>query len=124
MLPLLQTSQAARIVTVSSGLGSLTQNGNPSYLHAAAKLIGYCASKAACNSNPVVGFLDKQDESFRRSQIEALGGFTRPDKQRQILGRRSWFPTIISFFSLSTSLKASEKQCKLAELENDERRPL
>jgi NAD(P)-dependent dehydrogenase (short-subunit alcohol dehydrogenase family) len=29
--PLLRKSQAARIVNVSSGLGSLTQNGDPSY---------------------------------------------------------------------------------------------
>jgi NAD(P)-dependent dehydrogenase (short-subunit alcohol dehydrogenase family) len=31
MLPLLRKSKAARIVNVSSGLGSLTQNGDPSY---------------------------------------------------------------------------------------------
>jgi NAD(P)-dependent dehydrogenase (short-subunit alcohol dehydrogenase family) len=45
MLPLLRNSKAARIVNVSSGLGSLTQNGDPSYPYAAAKLIGYSASK-------------------------------------------------------------------------------
>lgn len=49
MLPLMRKSQAARIVNVSSGLGSLTQNGHPSYPYAAAKLIGYSASKAALN---------------------------------------------------------------------------
>lgn len=49
MLPLLRKSKAARIVNVSSGLGSLTQNGDPSYPYAAAKLIGYSASKAALN---------------------------------------------------------------------------
>jgi NAD(P)-dependent dehydrogenase (short-subunit alcohol dehydrogenase family) len=49
MLPLLHKSTAARIVNVSSGLGSLTLNGDPSYPYAAAKLIGYSASKAALN---------------------------------------------------------------------------
>jgi NAD(P)-dependent dehydrogenase (short-subunit alcohol dehydrogenase family) len=49
MLPLLRKSKAARIVNVSSGLGSLTQNGDPSYPYAAAKLISYSASKAALN---------------------------------------------------------------------------
>jgi len=49
MLPLLRKSTAARIVNVSSGLGSLTLNGDPSYPHAAAKVIGYSASKAALN---------------------------------------------------------------------------
>jgi NAD(P)-dependent dehydrogenase (short-subunit alcohol dehydrogenase family) len=49
MLPLLHKSTAARIVNISSGLGSLTQNGNPAYPGAATKLIGYSASKAALN---------------------------------------------------------------------------
>ena len=49
MLPLLRKARAARIVNVSSGLGSLTQNGDPAYPSAATKLIGYSASKAALN---------------------------------------------------------------------------
>jgi NAD(P)-dependent dehydrogenase (short-subunit alcohol dehydrogenase family) len=49
MLPLLRKAPAARIVNVSSGLGSLTQNGDPTYSSAATKLIGYSASKAALN---------------------------------------------------------------------------
>jgi|HubBroStandDraft_6_1064221.scaffolds.fasta_scaffold183423_2 NAD(P)-dependent dehydrogenase (short-subunit alcohol dehydrogenase family) len=49
VLPLLRKSRAARIVNLSSGLGSLTQNGDLLYPYAAAKLIGYSASKAALN---------------------------------------------------------------------------
>ena len=49
MLPLLRESRAGRIVNVSSGLGSLTQNGDPGYASAATKLIGYSASKTALN---------------------------------------------------------------------------
>jgi NAD(P)-dependent dehydrogenase (short-subunit alcohol dehydrogenase family) len=41
MLPLLRKSLSARIVNVSSGLGSLTQNGDPTYTSAATKLLGY-----------------------------------------------------------------------------------
>jgi NAD(P)-dependent dehydrogenase (short-subunit alcohol dehydrogenase family) len=49
MLPLLRKSTAARIVNVSSGLGSLTHNADPSHPSAAVKVIGYSASKAALN---------------------------------------------------------------------------
>ncbi len=49
MLPLLLKATAGRIVNVSSGLGSLTQNGDPDYPSANTKLIGYSASKAALN---------------------------------------------------------------------------
>jgi NAD(P)-dependent dehydrogenase (short-subunit alcohol dehydrogenase family) len=49
MLPLLCKSPSARIVNVSSGLGSLTQNGDPNYPSVNTKLIGYSASKVALN---------------------------------------------------------------------------
>jgi NAD(P)-dependent dehydrogenase (short-subunit alcohol dehydrogenase family) len=48
-LPLLKASASARIVNVSSELGSITNNGDPSWAFAAHKLIGYNASKAAVN---------------------------------------------------------------------------
>lgn len=49
MLPLLKESPAGRIVNLSSSLGSLTLNGDPSSPYYAARLIGYNASKAALN---------------------------------------------------------------------------
>jgi NAD(P)-dependent dehydrogenase (short-subunit alcohol dehydrogenase family) len=49
MLPLLRKSAAARIVNVSSGLGSLQWNADPAWEFAPVKLIGYNASKAAMN---------------------------------------------------------------------------
>jgi len=49
MLPLLRKSPAARIVNLSSSLGSLTLNGDPSSPYYAARLLGYNASKAALN---------------------------------------------------------------------------
>ena len=49
MLPLLRKATAGRIVNVSSGLGSLTLNGDPDWQFAPYKLLGYSASKAAMN---------------------------------------------------------------------------
>ena len=49
MLPLLRKSASARIVNVSSALGSLAHNSDPDWIFAGVKLIGYNASKAALN---------------------------------------------------------------------------
>lgn len=49
MLPLLRRAPAARIVNLSTTLGSLTINGDPSSPYYEARLIGYNASKAALN---------------------------------------------------------------------------
>jgi NAD(P)-dependent dehydrogenase (short-subunit alcohol dehydrogenase family) len=49
MLPLLYKSEAGCIVNVSSGLGSLAFNSDPSWPGYNTKLIGYNASKAALN---------------------------------------------------------------------------
>lgn len=49
MLPLLLKAPAARIVNISSGLGSLKLNQDPEWEFADTKLIGYNASKAALN---------------------------------------------------------------------------
>ena len=49
MLPLLRLSPAARIVNLSSSLGSLAVNGDPTSPYYSARLIGYNASKAALN---------------------------------------------------------------------------
>lgn len=49
MLPLLRKAAAGRIVNVSSGLGSLVLNSDPSSSSYNTKFIGYCASKAALN---------------------------------------------------------------------------
>lgn len=49
MLPLLRRSPAGRIVNLSSSLGSLAVNGDPTSPYYSARLIGYNASKAALN---------------------------------------------------------------------------
>ncbi|MDN3517508.1 SDR family oxidoreductase [Aquisalimonas lutea] len=49
MLPLLRQSSAARIVNLSTSLGSLTLNGDPDSTFYSQRFIGYNASKAALN---------------------------------------------------------------------------
>lgn len=49
VMPLLRKSLSGRIVNMSSSLGSLTMNGDPTFPYYAARLIGYNASKAALN---------------------------------------------------------------------------
>lgn len=53
MLPLLHKSQAGRIVNISSGLGSLTQNSDPNYEYAQIKYLAYNSSKTALNAMTV-----------------------------------------------------------------------
>jgi len=52
MLPLLRRSDGARIVNMSSGLGSLAQNSDPGYQYARVKLLAYNSSKAAPTPSP------------------------------------------------------------------------
>jgi NAD(P)-dependent dehydrogenase (short-subunit alcohol dehydrogenase family) len=49
VLPLLRKAPAARVVNVSSSLGSLALNGDPESAYYAQRYIGYNASKAALN---------------------------------------------------------------------------
>jgi NAD(P)-dependent dehydrogenase (short-subunit alcohol dehydrogenase family) len=49
ILPLVKKSSAGRIVNVSSGLGSLAQNGDAAWPFAEVKVLGYNGSKAALN---------------------------------------------------------------------------
>jgi NAD(P)-dependent dehydrogenase (short-subunit alcohol dehydrogenase family) len=49
MLPLLRRAAKAQIINVSSELGSISQQTDPSWKFAAVKVLAYCASKAALN---------------------------------------------------------------------------
>ena len=53
MLPLLRKAQAGRIVNMSSGVGSLTQNSDPNYEFASVKMLAYNSSKTALNAMTV-----------------------------------------------------------------------
>lgn len=77
MLPLLLAAPAARIVNVSSSLGSLTLNGDPSSPYYSSQFIGYNASKAALNMLTV-----QLHEELRGRQITVNSvspGFVKTD---------------------------------------------
>jgi NAD(P)-dependent dehydrogenase (short-subunit alcohol dehydrogenase family) len=77
MLALLRQSPAGRIVNVSSGLGSLTQNGDPAYPSAATKLIGYSASKVALNMLTVQLAYELRDTFIKVNSADP--GYTATD---------------------------------------------
>jgi NAD(P)-dependent dehydrogenase (short-subunit alcohol dehydrogenase family) len=81
MLPLLRKSLSARIVNVSSGLGSLTQNGDPTYTSASTKLLGYSASKAALNMLTVQLAYELRDTPIKVNSADP--GFTATDLNGQ-----------------------------------------
>ncbi len=54
LLPLLRQSANARIVNVSSGLGSLTQHSDPSWPYSFFNGLAYCSSKTAINAFTVL----------------------------------------------------------------------
>lgn len=77
MLPLLRKSVAGRIVNVSSGLGSLTLNGDPDWEFAGVKLLGYNASKAALNMLTVQLAFELSDTTIKVNAADP--GFTATD---------------------------------------------
>ncbi len=84
MLPLLRKSRGARIVNVSSGLGSLTHNGNAQWEFADVKLLGYCASKAALNMLTVQLAHELRDSGIKVNSADP--GYTATD----LNGRRGY----------------------------------
>jgi NAD(P)-dependent dehydrogenase (short-subunit alcohol dehydrogenase family) len=77
MLPLLREAPAARIVNVSSGLGSLTLNADPGWEFAPYKLLGYCASKAAMNMLTVQLAYELRDTAIKVNSADP--GYTATD---------------------------------------------
>lgn len=77
MLPLLRKSSSARIVNLSSGLGSLTHNSNPAWEFAHVKPLGYNASKAALNMLTVQLAAELKDTGIKVNSADP--GFTATD---------------------------------------------
>ena len=77
MLPLLRKSPAGRIVNMSSGLGSLKQNGDPNYLHFGAKPLAYNSSKAALNMQTVIFAYELASSDIKINSADP--GFTATD---------------------------------------------
>jgi NAD(P)-dependent dehydrogenase (short-subunit alcohol dehydrogenase family) len=65
MLPLLRRSPASRIVNMSSGLGSLTQNSDPRFPFAGVKLLAYNSSKTAVNGMTVLFAAELKDTGIK-----------------------------------------------------------
>jgi NAD(P)-dependent dehydrogenase (short-subunit alcohol dehydrogenase family) len=64
-LPLLHKSPAGRIVNMSSGLGSLTQNSDPDYYLYKIKPLGYNSSKTALNAFTVILAYELKDTTIK-----------------------------------------------------------
>ncbi len=76
-LPLLRESANARIVNVSSGLGSLTQHSDPDWEYNSIISLAYCSSKSALNSFTVL--LAKELAGDRIQVNAADPGYTATD---------------------------------------------
>ena len=76
-LPLLRAAESARILNVSSGLGSIGLNNDPASPFYAAKPLGYNASKAALNMFTVNLAWELRDTKIRVNSI--CPGFTATD---------------------------------------------
>ena len=93
MLPLLRQSEAARIVNLSSSLGSLTMNGDPTSPYYSARLIGYNASKAALNMLTVQLSEELRDTphvvnsvspGYVKTDLTGQGGFLTPEEGARV----------------------------------------
>jgi NAD(P)-dependent dehydrogenase (short-subunit alcohol dehydrogenase family) len=77
MLPLLRKADSARIVNVSSGLGSLTRSSDAAFEFVAYKYLGYAASKAALNMLTVQLAWELRDTGIKVNSAEP--GYTATD---------------------------------------------
>jgi len=77
MLPLIRKANAGRIVNLSSGLGSLTLNSDPTSVFASYKMLGYCGSKAAVNMMTVQLAYELRDTAIKVNAVNP--GFTATD---------------------------------------------
>ncbi|MDO6731986.1 SDR family NAD(P)-dependent oxidoreductase [Marinovum sp. 2_MG-2023] len=77
MLPLLKAAGQGRIVNLSSSLGSLAVNGDPTSPYFAARFIGYNASKAALNMLTVQLAEELRDSGIKVNSVSP--GFVKTD---------------------------------------------
>ncbi len=77
MLPLVRKSASGRIVMVSSGLGSLTWNADPTWMFAGIKPLGYNGSKAILNMMTVQLAWELRDTPIKVNTVNP--GYTNTD---------------------------------------------
>lgn len=75
LLPLLREATAARIINVSSGVGSLTRNSDPSYAYRSIFGLGYAASKTALNAITLAFAIELESENIKVNAVSP--GFTK-----------------------------------------------
>ena len=75
MLPLLREAPAARIVNVSSGVGSLTRNSDPNYSYRSTFGPVYPASKTALNALTLAMAIELESEGIKVNAVTP--GFTK-----------------------------------------------
>jgi NAD(P)-dependent dehydrogenase (short-subunit alcohol dehydrogenase family) len=85
-LPLLRRSDAGRIVNLTSGLGSLTQNSDPNWEFAAVKYLAYNTSKTAVNAITVQFAAELRDTPIKVNAADP--GYVATDMNRH-QGHRS-----------------------------------
>lgn len=89
MLPLLRRSAAGRIVNISSSMGSLAQNSDPSAPYYAFNMAAYCSSKAAVNMLTTRFALELRDTPIKVNAADPgwvatdLGGAEAPRTVQQ-----------------------------------------
>lgn len=86
MMELLRRADAARIVNVSSGIGSLTQSSDPDYEFYRVKSLSYAASKAALNMATIQFAYELRDTGIKVNAADP--GHTATDLNGRT-GRRS-----------------------------------
>jgi NAD(P)-dependent dehydrogenase (short-subunit alcohol dehydrogenase family) len=79
-MDLLQKSEQPRIVNVTSGLGSLTLNNDPTYKHYPVKAAAYNSSKAALNMYTIVLAYELRNTPFKVNAVDP--GYTATDFNR------------------------------------------
>lgn len=77
LLPLLKKADAGRIVNVSSGLGSLTQNSDPGWEFYGVKPLAYNSSKTALNAFTVMLAHELKDTNIKVNSADP--GYTATD---------------------------------------------
>ena len=76
-LPLLHASANARIINVSSGLGSLTLHSDPNWQYGHINVLSYCASKSALNAFTVLLAKELRDSGIKVNVADP--GYTATD---------------------------------------------
>ena len=77
MIPLLQAAGKAQVINVSSELGCISEQLNPSWKYYPVKALGYCASKAALNMLSVQLAYEFRDGSIAINSVNP--GYTATD---------------------------------------------